>query len=134
MDKIIKIYEDEFATLVVYPEMRMVHHTMHKFIYGNAFRNLLMEGLEAFKKYNCNKWLSDDRNNSALRKEDLTWSENSWEPLVFDAGWEYWALVLPEMIIGQMNMRRVIERYKDTPVTVKLFSNPDDAMKWLEKL
>jgi hypothetical protein len=31
-----------------------------------------------------------------------------------------------------MVMKRIIKEYADTGVTVKIFSDPDEAMKWLE--
>ena len=34
---------------------RMVHHQFHKFMYGEAFREVLDTGAEALKKYGANK-------------------------------------------------------------------------------
>jgi hypothetical protein len=76
--------------------------------------------------------LSDDRNNSALAQNDVAWSKTDWFPRVMKAGWKYWALVQPEKVIGQMNMDRIVKDYSEKGLTVKIFSDPDEAMKWLE--
>ena len=79
------------------------------------------------------KWLSDDRYNSALPKEDFEWSTTVWRPRAIAAGWRYWALVLPEKVTGQMSLKKILDGfYGDSPVTYSLFSDPADAIKWLK--
>ena len=79
------------------------------------------------------KWLSDDRQNAALSKEDFEWSTSIWRPRAVEAGWRYWALVLPEKITGQMSLQKVlIDFYGDSPVTFLLFNDPAEGMTWLE--
>ena len=120
------------VTLRVYPEKKMVYHEMHKFVFGEPFQDLLIKGAEAFEKHHCVKWLSDDRNNSALLPEDTEWGEEIWEPRIMKAGWKYWALILPEKVVGQMNMNRLINRYSASGVHVQVFSDPTAAFNWLE--
>lgn len=127
------IIENQYATLQVYPEKRIIHHQIHKFIYGDAFRELMTKGADAFEVYKCTKWLSDDRGNSALRTDDIEWGQEVWEPRIMKAGWKHWALVLPEKILGQMNMKRIVDRYNQIGVNVRTFSDPELAMKWLEQ-
>ena len=128
------ISDTEYATLWYYPESRIVRHKWKKFIHGDEFRNVLENGLEIFKKESANKWLSDDRENSALPTEDVDWAKNDWFPRVFGAGWKYWAIVLPEKVVGQMNMQRFIEPYSEVGLTVQVFDDPEEAQKWLESL
>jgi hypothetical protein len=47
-------------------------------------------------------------------------------------GWKHWAVVLPELIIGKMNMQLFTTRYAKAGVTVRVFSDPDDALQWLK--
>jgi hypothetical protein len=126
-----KVLDNEFATLYVYPEKKVVHHVIKKFIFGDAFRTLMTRGADVFEEYNCSKWLSDDRKNSALKQEDVEWGQINWENRILAKGWKYWALVMPEKAIGQMNMRRLVDRYAGMGVTVSVFSDPDKAMAWL---
>lgn len=128
-----KVHDSEFATVIVHPEKKIVQHQFHKFVFGDAFRTALMAGRDAFIKHNCTKWLSDDRNNSALRQEDVEWGQKNWESELFKAGWKYWALVLPEKVIGQISMKKIIDHYTSMGLKVGTFSDPDSAMQWLEQ-
>jgi hypothetical protein len=129
----ITILDNEFITMKYYPDKKILHHTFHKYIFGDEFRAALNKGVEVLQQYNAHKWLSDDRENSALPKEDTNWSVTDWFPRVVKAGWKYWAIVLPKKIVGQMNMNQFIEEYSKKGVITKIFSDPTDAMTWLEK-
>ena len=126
------IIDNEYVTMWYYTDKKIVHHTFHKFLHGQPLRECLTRGIELFKKNSASKWLSDDRNNSALPKEDMEWAQTSWFPQVVAAGWKYWAIVLPEQIIGQLNMKRLIKQYSEAGVTAQIFSDPQKAMQWLE--
>lgn len=121
------------VTLRVYPEKKIIHHEIHQFIFGETFQNLMMQGADAFEKHRCTKWLSDDRGNSAIRPEDVEWAQATWEPRIMRAGWKHWALVLPKKVVGQMSMRKIVERYGQQGVKVEIFSDPQQAMAWLER-
>ena len=120
------------SSLWYYPETKIIHHQFRSFVSGEDFRGVLRRGLEAFKEHGAQKWLSDDRGYSALSEEDGHWSMNEWSPQVIAAGWKYWAVVMPEKMIGQLSLRRWIKTYADMGVTVKTFTEPDEAMAWLE--
>jgi hypothetical protein len=126
------LIDTDYVTLWHDPVKKIVHHQFHKYIYGQQFRNVLEKGLEVFKEKGVQKWLSDDRNNSALPTEDGDWAQNNWVPRMIAAGWKYWAIVLPEKVIGQMNMQHFIEENTKLGVTVQVFSDPDKARTWLE--
>jgi hypothetical protein len=126
------IIDNEYVTLCYYPDKKIVHHKFHKFIHGPAFRDVLNTGVGILKKHGARKWLSDDRNNSALPQEDLKWARTEWFPRTVKAGWKYWALVQPEKIVGQMNMKRVVKDYSEKGVIVQVFLDPEEAMTWLE--
>jgi hypothetical protein len=117
---------------VVLPGQKIVHHQFHKFLHGQAFREALNEGVKTLKQYGATKWLSDDRKNSALPKNDLEWAHTDWFPRTQAAGWKYWALVQPENVIGQLNMQREVKINTERGVITKVFSDPEEAMAWLE--
>lgn len=127
-----KILENEFATLVIYPDKKIVHHTFHKFIFGEHFQEVMTKGADAFIAGGFSKWLSDDSGNSALRQQDFEWGQQHWENRILKAGWKYWAIIPPEKAIGKMNMKSIITRYKEKGVTVETFSDVESALKWLE--
>ncbi|MBN1895115.1 hypothetical protein JW906_11495 [bacterium] len=126
------VFQNDFCTVVVYPEKKIVHHTIHKFIFGENFRNMMTKAADAYEKYDCRKWLSDDRENMALAEEDIKWGQENWENRILKTGWDYWALVMPKKALGQLNMKPIRDRYKGMGVTVETFSDADEAMKWLE--
>jgi hypothetical protein len=128
----ITILNNDYVTIWSYPEKKIVHHQFHKFIHGQAFRDALNVGVDTLKKYGAHKWLSDDRENSALSRVDLEWAHTDWFPRTQAAGWKYWALVQPENVIGQLNMRREVKIYTEKGVITQVFSDPDEAMVWLE--
>lgn len=127
------LIDNDNVSLYCYPEEGIIHHVVHKFVFGDMFKTLMTTGADAFIENNCTKWLSDDRSNSALRKEDEEWGQKNWENRILDKGWKYWALVMPEKAVGQMNMKRIVDRYASKGVTVKVFSDPAQAMDWLKQ-
>ena len=127
------IIDCEQFCLVYHDESKIIHHQYRKFMYGECFRECLMKGVELMEQTRATKWLSDDRNTSALPKEDFEWSTTIWRPRAIAAGWRYWALVLPEKVTGQMTFRKILDEfYGDSPVTYELFNDPDEAMTWLK--
>jgi hypothetical protein len=129
-----QIFDDDFATLWYHTEQKIVHHKIKKWIAGDNLRNLLNKGYEVIKKNNAQKWLSDDRNNSVLNPDDEKWAKTDWFVRMLKVGWKYWAIVLPEKVVGQMNIKRFSEDYSKAGITAKLFSDPDEALKWLESI
>jgi hypothetical protein len=130
---VVVLIDTPSAILRYHKRTRIVHHELRQFIYGDAFRAVLDKGLEAFQKYGAKKWLSDDRGNGPLKPADADWALNDWAPRVMAAGWKVWAVVMPEKVLGQMNMKRWIETYAAQGVKVEAFTDPAEAMTWLER-
>jgi hypothetical protein len=128
----ITILSSEDISMWYYPESKILHHQAHKFFCGQPFRDALSKGAETFQKYGANKWLSDDRAIPALSKEDLEWGDKEWFPRVAKSGWKYWAVVMPEKVIGQMMLKKLADSYLSRGVTTRFFSSADEAKKWLE--
>ncbi|MBZ0307623.1 MAG: STAS/SEC14 domain-containing protein [Anaerolineae bacterium] len=128
------ILDTEYATLWYYPESKIMHHVFHKYIHGQEFRQVLEKGLEVFKERGGQKWLSDDRKNSALPTADMEWGLKDWNPRVWAAGWRYWAVVMPDKVAGQMNMNRLMKENIEMGLTIQVFDDADEALKWLESV
>ena len=126
------ILDNPYATLWFHPEQGIVHHQIHQFISGAVFRELLMAGTDVLQKHGATKWLSDDRSNSVLRPEDVEWSHQHWFPQTALAGWKFWAIVRPEKMVGQVTMKGLAATYGKYGITSKSFTDPKDAMWWLE--
>jgi hypothetical protein len=132
--KTITLLDNESVTVWYHPDKKMIHHVFHTYMHGEAFREALTAGAEAMEKYGADRWLSDDRKNSATPGLDLEWARTVWFELVRKAGWKYWAIVQPEGVIGKLNMKREAEINAQKGVVARLFSDPDEAMAWLESL
>lgn len=128
----IKIMDDANITMWYYPETKILHHEMHQFFFGKAFRDALNKGVEVFEQYGAKKWLSDDRKQTAVSKEDLEWGDKDWFPRLAKLGWKYWAIVAPEKVVGQLTLKRLADAYSARGVTTRMFTSVEEAMKWLE--
>jgi hypothetical protein len=111
-----------------------VHHKIYKFMRKGLYRELVTAGLECLEKHSAIKWLSDNRGNTVVRQEDIHWVNTVSVPRAMRAGFKYWAIVMPVKEIGKMQMRALIEELGRRGITVKAFSDPDDAMEWLESV
>jgi hypothetical protein len=109
-----------------------VHHQIHKFVAGEAFRSFLTAGRHAFEKYGATKWLSDDRGNTVLAQDDQKWGHDVWFPEMVKAGWKHWAIVRPEKVLARLTMEKLTREYGAAGVTAQFFEDPNAAMKWLD--
>ena len=130
----ITILDTPVVTVWYHTDKKIVHHQIHKFVSGSQFRQFLTAGAEVLEKYRASKWLSDDRGNSVLAKDDVEWSQRMWAPRAVRAGWKYWAIVQPGKVLAQVAMERLVEEYSKQGVTAKFFSDVEQATKWLESM
>jgi hypothetical protein len=121
---------DSFV-LRYHPLHKIVHHEFRRFVYGEEFHEILEKGLLVMKRHGATKWLSDDRNNGAIKPADAQWSVEDWGPRAMAAGWKYWAVVLPIKVFGQTNMRRFVEGSAALGRVAQAFDDPNTAMTWL---
>ena len=132
MEKI-TVLDTEHVTLWYYPDKKIIHNQFNKYVYGIPYREFLNEITNTMQKYQAEKLLSDDRNNSGISKEDQEWGNADWFPRTKAAGWKYWAIVQPENAVGQLTMKRVINNIKSQGIIAEVFTSPNQAMAWLEK-
>ncbi len=128
----ITLTENEDYSLFYHPEWKIVHHQIHKFPSSASFRAMLDGGADCLEKNHADKWLSDDRKNAVNRAEDMQWGDTFWAPRVIKAGFKYWAIVLPKIAVGQLNMKRLAQEYRRRGVEVDEFDDLDKAMDWLK--
>jgi hypothetical protein len=128
----ITLFDSPNVTLWFHEDKKIVHHQIKKFVFGEEFHKFLLAGTEAMMKYKAKKWLSDDRNNTVVRKEDIEWGQTNWFPQTVRAGWKYWAIVQPKAVIAQSNMDNLVAVYAQAGIVAQFFSDPDEAMHWLD--
>lgn len=129
----IVVLNSEYASLYFHTETKIVHHKFYSLLDSAHLREILNEGTKLLGKYGAVKWLSDNRDIEAHSPEDTEWINTHWLPAAVEAGWKYWALVVPHDVAARMNMAEFVESFYNMGVRVMVFVDVDDAMHWLEK-
>ena len=126
------VVDNEYVTLMVHPDSKIVHHQLHQPMSGEMLRSMLLAGVEQLRQHAAAKWLSDNRRYAALPAEDMQWSQSTWFPQAREAGWRFWALVVPPDMFGRLSLSEFVFNYAQQGVTVQVFTDPDEALSWLE--
>ncbi|HEX3050450.1 MAG TPA: hypothetical protein VHP83_07335 [Aggregatilineaceae bacterium] len=129
----IVVLNSEYASLYFHTETKIVHHKLYSLLDSAHLREVLNEGTKLLGKYGAVKWLSDNRDIEAHSPEDTEWINTHWLPAAIDAGWKFWALVVPDDVAARMNMVEFVESFYAMGVRVMVFVEVEDAMRWLEK-
>jgi hypothetical protein len=127
----VTILETPVIMLWYYPDAGIVHHQVRKHPDAAEFESALEKGVEVLQLHGAHKWLSDDRRSGPLPKSHQEWAQKVWIPKAVAAGWKYWAFLLPTELVGSVNVGRLVEDYAALGVTVQIFTDPEDAMRWL---
>jgi hypothetical protein len=125
------ILDNEVATLWYCEEHKMIHHLFKKYIRGELFHLLLETGYDELVKNKAIRWLSDDRLNPVLHPEDQKWATEIWFPKTIQAGWKFWAIVMPEKVVAQVSMKSLAKEHAEHGLTTMMFSDLDKASDWL---
>lgn len=125
------VHEDECITIWYHSLTKIIHHQVHKALRGEAYRQAFVKGTEALRKYGAQKWLSDDRRHFILPQEDQEWANAIWFPATRDAGWKYWAIIMPDNAVTVLFLRRFAAQWSAAGVATEVFTSPDPALEWL---
>jgi hypothetical protein len=127
----IVIRNDEYITMAYYTESKILYHQIHKFFFGQTFREIWNLQIDSFLKYKVRKVLADDTSVKAWVKEDQDWAEAHWFPRAVKSGWKYWAIVLPPNVTGSAAIKKLIEKYSAHGIQTKVFTAINDGKNWL---
>jgi hypothetical protein len=127
----ITVIDNEAMSLWFHTDSKIVHHKMKRLLAIEEFKTLLSTGADYLEMYEATKWLSDDKNDTAISPEANEWGDKVWAPRVIKAGFKYWAVVMPNSAAGKLQMKRFIDEYRRRGVTVDMFDTPEDALAWL---
>lgn len=128
------LVDNEYITVKYVAEHQFIHHTIHKPIGGQPLRDALIAGTEGLKKYGVSKWLSDDRKNGPLSKEDTEWGMENWNLPTIQAGWKYWALVVPTEVVAAGSMMPAMNGFYELGLRMMVFDNLEEATNWLDSM
>jgi hypothetical protein len=127
------LLDNKWATICYHPVDRYIYHTFKQPIGGEPFRHILDTGLEHLREQKATKWLSDDRENAAFAPEDIEFAVTDWGPRAAQAGWKFWALIVPETFAGQASMTSIVEAFYNLGVRVMVFTEVEEGCRWLVK-
>lgn len=127
----ITLIDNQYVTLWFHEDTGIVHHVYRRGIGGDYLKEALTRGTDYLIERKAFKWLSDNRDIEGVTDEESQWIDTVWLPRTIEAGWKYWALVVPESVMGRMNMMQFIESFANRGVMVRVFTDPDKAMDWL---
>lgn len=130
----VTIVENEFITLQYLPDKKTIYHVVHKPIADTLFKEALDKGTVALAANKACKWLSDDRLNGPLTREQQDWAFNDWNPRTIKVGWKYWALVVPQAVVDAGTLMPVIESLFGMGLRVAVFSSLREATDWLDSM
>ena len=101
---------------------------------SQEFRTVLNTGVDILEKHGATKWLSDERHMAPLTPEETAWCMTDWFPRSVKVGWKFWALVVPNDIMSQINLTEFVNEYYEKGIRIMVFTDPEQAMEWLERL
>ncbi|HEX2908305.1 MAG TPA: hypothetical protein VHO69_15645 [Phototrophicaceae bacterium] len=132
----VTLYDSDYITVEYWPDKALIYHTIHQPMSNHLaeFKEALNAGTDALQKYKVRKWLSDDRKNDSLTPEGNDWSLNEWQPRTIKAGWQYWAMVVPEDLAAAGTLMPVIDILFELGLRMMVFTNREQAIAWLDKI
>jgi hypothetical protein len=104
---------------------------MHGACTGEEFRNALLAGSRILRQLGGRGWLSDDRENPIVQFDDEQWAQRVWFPTTRASGWDCWAVVKPETVVGSLSISNFVEACERMGMATKCFSQVPTALEWL---
>jgi len=130
----ITVIDNQYVTLYYHTDLKIVHHIYHPGVGGDYLKEELNRGVELLREHGACKWLSNNSAIEGVTDEETAWINTHWLPEAIAAGWKYWALVVPESVMGRMNMVTFVDEFSNMGVKVRVFTDPEAAMDWLIKV
>lgn len=128
------IIDNEYVTMKCLPKKGLLYHTLHKPVPDAHFKETLMTALDVMKKYGVSKWLTDDRLGGPLSDDFRDWARTAWQGQMVEAGWRFWAMVVPTSVIGASTLMDPFEEIHNRGVRIAAFSEVGAALEWLESV
>lgn len=125
------IYLDEtFVTIKWDAPVRCVHIEWRGFIQSDQIKLGLNKGLELLTQKGTDRWLADTRQLKVVKQEDQDWVQEDWFPRALAAGVTRMAYVIPESVLGQLAVKRVMSSVKEVNLETAYFDNLAEARLW----
>mgnify|MGYP003531402513 CR=1 FL=1 len=131
----VTVVSNQYYDLLFHEDIKLVHHIYKPAMSSAQVKELLTAGTDLMEKYGATKWLSDNRQLVNTFSDDVAqWVNNVWLPRTIKAGWKYWAMVVPESVIGRADHVKYVESFYNTGIWVTVYTDVESAMKWIESV
>lgn len=131
---IITPLDNDYITFHFHEDKGIIHQIYKRGIGGDSLKEALDAGADYMTNTDAYKWLSDARDIDGLTDEEAEWVNEDWLQRMVEAGWQYWALTVPETTYARMNMTQFVTAFSERGIMVRVFTDPDAAMDWLENV
>jgi hypothetical protein len=130
------LYNSEYITVEYWSDKNLIYHVIHQPIASQLemFKEALDSGTATLTEHKVTKWLSDDRKNGPLSQEGNEWAFGNWQPRTIQAGWKYWAAVVPQDLVAAGTLVPVIDNLYQLGLRMMVFTDVDKAVEWLDKM
>ncbi len=129
------VLSNEYFDLLFHENTKIIHHIYKPKMSGAQLKDVLNGGTKLMIEHQATKWLSDNRQLAvAFSEEDAQWVNNDWLPRTIQAGWKYWAMVVPESLISQADHIKYVESFYDLGIWVTVYEDVESALRWLERV
>jgi hypothetical protein len=98
---------------------------------SNEFAALLDAEIQALKQNQGTRLLADCRRQKVLSPKDQDRANREWLPRALAAGLKHFAIVVPESVIADMNLRASLDKASASTLEVGYFSTVEEARDWL---
>lgn len=127
------ILDNQYITIRYLPDKKMIYHTVHQPFSGQPLRDALVAGFDALQEHKVCKWLSDERKNGPMSADDVEWGNKNLNQRSMEAGWKYWALVVPEQVVAAGAMVPTMNALYELGLRMMVFVSVEEAFEWLDR-
>jgi hypothetical protein len=99
---------------------------------GDQIKQGLDAGLDFLIEKKSTRWLADTKGLSVFTKDTQTWINENWFPRIMGSCARSMAVVVPANVLSQMSVESVMKTADGSNITVRNFSDVEDARKWMK--
>jgi hypothetical protein len=124
-------FDAPYGTISWDEATQCVHVEWKGFVHGEMIKTVLNTALELFETKDTDRWLADMRRIKVFDEEDSRWVNDVWFPRAIEAGVRRMALSVPDSVLAQMSLKRLMKRVDEGELETAYFRTLEEAKAWL---
>lgn len=126
------VISNRYFDLFFYEREKIIHHVYKPPMSSAQLKDQLTTGTQLLRESGATKWISDNRQVvNTFDAETTDWVNNVWLPETVEAGWKYWALIVPEAVAASTDHIKFVESFYNSGVWVTVWTNFEEAYEWI---